>query len=128
MVEFVPEADFETNAKQMAKNITSVKTIEITRAISSAKLNKLDIKQGQFIGLLDGELLVTGDSPEDTISQLFDIIDLSQFHLVTLYFGKETDKTSAEKIRNRILERYAHVDMGIVNGEQPYYQYIISVE
>jgi len=128
MVEYVPETDYETNVKKMSANITTVKTIEITKAISSVKLNKLNIKQGQFIGLLDGELLVTSKTADDAIFQLFDIIDLAKSQLVTLYFGKETDKISAERIGSRILECYPHLELGIVNGEQPNYQYIISVE
>ena len=64
MVEFVPEATFETNATKMAENIYSVKTIEITRATRSTKLNKLDIKCGQFIGLLDGKLLAVSNTTQ----------------------------------------------------------------
>lgn len=128
MVEYVPESDFETNIKQMSANIATVKTIEITQAISTVKINGLKIRQGQFIGLLDGELLVASDTVEDAVFQFFNIIDLTKSHLVTLYFGKETDKTSADRISNQILERYPNIELGVVSGEQPYYQYIISVE
>lgn len=128
LVEFLPEADFDTNLKNMTANAATVRTIEITRATRSAKVNGLEINQGQYIGLLDCKLRVACSTPEDAIFRLFDMVDLTKYHLLTLYFGKDTDRASAEQIKARICEQYPEIEAGVVDGGQPHYQYIISVE
>ena len=128
LVAFIPEADFETNAAQMTAAITTVRTIEITRATRATKLNNLDIKEGQFIGLLDGELLAVSNTPDDVIFHLLARIDLAQAHIVTLYFGKDTNEIEAKQISAGICERYPELEVGVVKSGQPNYHYIISVE
>ncbi len=128
LVAFVPEADFETNAAQMAAAIATVRTIEVTQATRATRSNSLDIRRGQFIGLLDGELLAVSNSPDDVVFQLLARIDLAQARIVTLYFGKDTGQTEAEQISARIGERYPEFEVGVVKSGQPNYQYIVSVE
>jgi dihydroxyacetone kinase-like predicted kinase len=128
LVAFVPEADFDTNAAQMTAAIATVRTIEITRATRATKLNNLDIKEGQFIGLLDGELLAVSDMPDDVIFRLLARIDLAQARIVTLYSGKDTNEIEAKQISAKIRERYPELEVGVVKSGQPNYHYIISVE
>ncbi len=128
LVEYVPEADYETNKARMSVDFSAVKTLEITRAVSSAKINGLVIRQGEYIGLIDGNLLAAGNSAEDVVRRLLDAIDVSESELITVYYGKDTHKRHAEIIGNLISERCPEAELGIVNGEQPHYSYIISVE
>ena len=62
LLAFDYEADFKTNTQIMEKAISSVRSIEITRAVRSTKVNGLKIKRKQPIGLLDGDLVAAGDS------------------------------------------------------------------
>ena len=128
LIAFLPEADFETNTAQMSAAITTVKTIEITRSTRNARLNNLDIKEGMFIGLLNGELLSAGDTPDHVIFQLLERIDLAHSYIVTLYFGKDANETEANQISAGIHERYPDLKVGMEKGGQPNYHYIISLE
>ncbi len=128
LITFIPEDDFETSTEQMAEAITTVKTIEIMRATRATRLNSLNIEEGQLIGLLDGELLAAGDTPEDVIFQLLPLIDLEQAGVITLYHGKDANQIEAGQISNKISERYPGLEIGVVDGGQPNYCYIISVE
>jgi len=128
LVAFVPEADFETNITQMSEAMATVKTIEVTRATRPAHSNHLSVQAGQFIGLLDGELLTAGDTPEAVIVPLLERVDASRFQIVTLYFGQNTVETEAEQMGTLIRERYPDIEVGVVKAGQPSYNYIISVE
>ena len=48
--------------------------------------------------------------------------------VLTLYYGKDTDAAQARKINDRIGEFYPGLEIGVVDGSQPNYEYIISVE
>jgi DAK2 domain fusion protein YloV len=128
LVAFVPEADLEINVSQMTEAMTTVRTIEVTRATRGTKLNNLEIKERQFIGLLDGELLAVNNTPEDVILQLLDRTDTTRSHIVTLYYGQDADENGANQMKARICERYPGLEVGVLKSGQPNYHYVISVE
>jgi len=128
LVAFNPEDDFEANAQAMTEAKSTVKTIEITRATRSARLNGLDIKKDQAIGLLDGELLAAGDEPGDVICELLTRIDLTEASIITIYYGADTVEAEAQQVGAGIHQQHPSLEVEVVNGGQPHYNYIVSVE
>jgi DAK2 domain fusion protein YloV len=128
LLAFDYEADFETNAKLMRDAKSNVKTIEITRAVRSAHLNGLNIKKKQVIGLLDGELLVAGANPIDIVTKTLAKLDLHNTEIITIYYGSDTEPEEAEELSASIKERHHRLQVEIIGGGQPYYNYIISIE
>jgi DAK2 domain fusion protein YloV len=128
LVAFVPEEDFKTNVARMTAASVKVRTIEITRATRATRSSDLEIRQGQFVGLLDGELLAAGGKPEDVVLPLLGRIEPDRSHIVTLYFGQDADETGANSMKATICERYPGFEVGVVKSGQPNYPFIISVE
>jgi DAK2 domain fusion protein YloV len=128
LLAFDYEADFETNAQLMREAKSTVKTIEITRAIRSAHLDGLSIKKRQVIGLLDGELLSAGNTVIDTLRKMLAELDLRNSEIITIYYGADTELTEAEQISESIREHYPTIQVEVVRGGQPYYNYIVSIE
>ncbi|MBN1367205.1 MAG: DAK2 domain-containing protein [Dehalococcoidales bacterium] len=128
MVAFVPETSFADLIENIAEAIAKVKTLEITRATRSTRLDGLDIKEGQYIGLLDGTLYAAADKPSDVVFNLLSRIDISGASIVTIYFGVDTKETDTEEIRHLISSKYPSLETEVVNGGQPHYHFIISVE
>ena len=128
LLAFDYEADFETNAQLMREAKSTIKTIEITRAVRSAHLDGLSIKKRQVIGLLDGELLSAGNTVIDTLRKMLAELDLRNSEIITIYYGADTELTEAEKISESIREHYPTIQVEVVRGGQPYYNYIVSIE
>ncbi|MFC1933779.1 DAK2 domain-containing protein [Chloroflexota bacterium] len=128
LLTFDYEADFETNAQLMKEAKSAVKTIEITRAIRSTQLNGLSIKKRQAIGLLDGELLASGNDPIDIINKMLAKLDLKKTEIITIYYGADTELAEAERVSATIREQYPQLQVEVVRGGQPHYNYIISIE
>ena len=61
------ESDIDVNSKLMEEAISSVVTLEITRAVRSTKINNLTIKEGQAIGIVDDKDIV---SAGDVVSEV----------------------------------------------------------
>ena len=106
----------------------TVKTIEITRAVRSAHLNGLNIRKNQAIGLLDGELLATGNNTIDILSKMLAKLNLNNTEIITIYYGMDTKPADAEKVSASICEQLPQLQVEVVRGGQPYYNYIISIE
>jgi DAK2 domain fusion protein YloV len=128
LLSFDYEADFETNVQLMKEAKSAVKTIEITRAIRSAHLDGLSIKKRQAIGLLDGELLAAGNNSIDTLNKILAKLDLRKSEIITIYYGADTELAEAEKVSGSIREHYPRLQVEVVRGGQPHYNYIISIE
>lgn len=122
------DADFETNAKYMIQAIPTVTTIEITRATRSTNLDGLDIKKNQAIGLLDGKLSAAGDEASDVINDLLTRIDLAEAEVITIYYGSDTEEAEAEDVSACISKQYPQLQVEVVNGGQPHYDYIMGIE
>jgi DAK2 domain fusion protein YloV len=128
LLAFDYEADFKTNTQIMEKALSAVRSIEITRAVRSTKVNGLRIKRKQPIGLLDGQLLAVGDSNLDVVNQITAKLDLDTAEVVTIYYGEDAEAIEAEQIGASIGERHPQLQVEVIRGGQPHYSYIISVE
>ena len=128
LLAFDYEADFEANAKIMEKALSSVRSIEITRAVRSTRLGGLEIKKRQAIGLLDNDLVAVSNGIPDCLQQVLERIDMAEAEVVTIYYGSDIQPADAEKVSAGILEKYPHLQAEIVKGGQPHYDYIVSVE
>jgi len=128
LLAFDYEADFKANAEIMEKALTSVKTIEVTRAIRATNINGLTIRKRQPIGLLDDELITAGDTDLDVIKTILAELGMKEAEVVTIYYGEGIEAAEAEKISASIMAQYPKLQVELIKGGQPHYSYIISIE
>jgi len=128
LLAFDYEADFDTNLENMTEAISSVRTIEITRAIRSTRVDGLNIKKNQAIGLLDGKLVASADGAGEVLEELLNGMDLSKYEVITLYWGADLSQNEALKIRDSLKDKYPNFQIEMVNGGQPHYSLIVSIE
>jgi len=128
LLAFDYEADFDSNAKLMEKARSSVRTVEVTRAIRSAWIGDMRIRKNQAIGLLDTDLVAVGNSALDVLHKVLEEIDIEDAEVVTIYYGQDIQQAEAEKVSNSIREKYSNLQIEVVKGGQPHYEYIISIE
>ena len=122
------ESDLETNIGLMNRAKSAVKSVEITRAVRSTKIGEFDIKKKQAIGLLDGELVAVGNKPDQVLSDILAKLQLDKAEVVTIYHGADAEPAEAEQISSVIFKKNPHLQIEVVDGGQPHYNYIVSVE
>jgi DAK2 domain fusion protein YloV len=128
LLAFDYEADMETNCEIMEEATKSVKSIEITHSVRSCKIGGLDIKKKQAIGLLNGSIVAVQDTAKDVLNEVLEKAGLDKAEIITIYYGEETEETEAETCGNEIRDKYPHLQVEVVKGGQPHYNYIVSVE
>jgi DAK2 domain fusion protein YloV len=122
------DLNMEQNAKIMEKATNRVKTIEVTRAVRGTRLNGLEVKKGQFIAILgDEKLIASADKIADVILEALGKVGMEKAEIVTVYYGAEIQNAEAQETAQEIRDRY-HVEVEVVHGGQPHYDYIISLE
>ncbi|TES87819.1 MAG: DAK2 domain-containing protein [Dehalococcoidia bacterium] len=128
LLAFDYEANLESNIQIMTRAMATVKTIEICRAVRSAKLGDLKIKKKQPIGFLDGDMVVVGESGLEVLNKMLSKLGLSKVEVITIYYGADTKSAEAEQVASDIRSRYPQLQIEVVKGGQPHYNYIISIE
>ncbi|MBI2869913.1 MAG: DAK2 domain-containing protein [Chloroflexi bacterium] len=128
LLAFDYEANLKTNTDIMKNAVSSVRSVEITRAVRSTRIGSLKIGRKQPIGFLNGDLVAVGDANVDVINQVLGRIDLKEVEVITIYYGADADPPEAEQISHLLREEYPNLQVEVIRGDQPNYQYIISVE
>jgi len=128
LLAFDYEADMETNIQLMKQARAQVRTIEISRAVRATQVSGLKIRRKQIISLLDGELVAAGNDAIDVLLETLTKVDLDNKEILTLYYGADCELAEAENTANAIREKYPHLQVEVIKGSQPHYNYIISIE
>ena len=87
------------------------------------------IKEGDTMGLTNGKLEFVGDTPVRAAYKVARALMSKHTSFITLIYGEGITQEQAEEAK-RILENKLHSDVEItlVDGGQPVYYFIISVE
>lgn len=112
----------------MEDALKRVITGEITTAIRDTEMDGVKITAGQIIGQLDDNLVVAGDDMTQVVRQLLDKADVTAYELVTLYYGIGVTETQAEQLAEQLSSLFPDQQFEAVDGGQPLYPYIISIE
>jgi DAK2 domain fusion protein YloV len=128
LLAFDYEADMETNAQSMEKARAVVKSVEVTRAVRSTKLGGFDIKKHQAIGFLNGDLVAVGDTPDVVVQDVLKRVNLDEAEVITIYYGDDTTADKAEAVGDSLDKQHPQLQVEVVQGGQPYYNYVVSVE
>jgi len=128
LLAFDKEADLEINAQNMEKAVAAIQTVEVTTAVRLAKINGIKIEKGQIIALLNGHLAASGEKIEEVVRQTLEKLGTDQYEIITLYHGEDTPLQAAESLADEIRQWHPEQEVERIDGGQPYYHYIISVE
>jgi len=128
LLSFDKEADLETNAQNMENAMAAIHTVEVTTAVRPAKINDIKVKKGQIIVLLNGHLAASGGKIEEVVRETLEKVGADQYEIITLYHGEDTPLEAAEGLADEIRQWYAEQEVECIEGGQPHYHYIISVE
>jgi len=116
------------NQQAMAAAVAAVVSIEVTRAVRATTLDGVAVAEGDYMGLVEGDLAVVQDTPEAALLSALEGIDLSEDHIVTLYRGAEAAAEAAAAAARHIEEQTPGIQVDLVYGGQPHYPYFAAVE
>ncbi|MBO4693913.1 MAG: DAK2 domain-containing protein [Clostridia bacterium] len=129
MLNFSDEADDETNAIEMQKAAEKIATGQVTFAARDSDFDGHKIKEGEIMALTGGKIAFTDSDVERATLKLVGKMIKRNSEFVTVIYGKDITDVAAEEIERQLNEKYGdRLEITLVNGGQPVYYYIISVE
>ena len=118
----------DENMSRMNEAAQHVKTAMVTYAIRDSEYNGVTIRQGDIIGLHNGQIEFSGQSVHDVVIEMMKKIVTEEDELITVYYGADVTEEDAKAITGEIEDQYDDCDVECHNGGQPLYYYLISVE
>lgn len=128
LMAFLPHLDEPENTAAMEAAISQVKTGQVTYAVRDTSVSGKQIKAGDVIGILDGEIATVGNDAQTVAFSLIGEMVDEDSSVITLYYGADTTEQQAASLASQIEEAYPDCDVMLQDGSQPLYYYILSVE
>ena len=128
MLGYNPDGTLDDNKAAMVAEMANVTSGQVTVAVRDTTVDGLEIHKDHFMGIIDGKIVSEdADLVKETINMINQMIDEDK-ELVTLIFGEETDQATAELIAEAVEEANEDIEVEIVDGGQPVYHFLASVE
>ena len=128
VINYMPEADVDTNFETMQEGIKNVKTGQVTYAVRDTKIDDKVIHEGDIMGIGDQGILSVGQSVEETTKSMLSQMVDEDTELISIYYGQDVLAEDAERLAETIGEKYPDADVDLHSGDQPIYYYVVSVE
>lgn len=129
MMNFDPSADFAQNRSSMTDALDRVASGQITFAVRDSEYDGHKIKQGEILAMDNGKIVFTEKEVTKALVKLTKRLVTGSSSYITVIYGSDVSDEDAnaayEMLRAKIS---SDIDIVLVNGGQPVYYYIISVE
>lgn len=120
--------DIEANTSAMSAAMEDVICIELTTAVRDVELNGVNVKEGQLIGLVEGDLVSSGADLETIVADTLKSVENTEPELLTVFTGDDASDEHTATLERLICDLYPDAEVEIVAGNQPHYLFIIAVE
>ncbi len=126
---FNGSAELDDQISDMTMAMEDVVSGEVTVAIRDSVVDGRAVKEGEYIGILDGRLVSSTDHPFDALSDMIkEIDDLDCRELLTLFVGAGVSDTARVEMTERLEEAFPELSLEVRIGGQEIYEYLIAVE
>jgi DAK2 domain fusion protein YloV len=128
MLAFREEDAEAANVERMTKAFERVLTGSVTQAVRDTTMDGLEIRAGQFIGILDKTIVATAVSAEDAGRQLLERMLNGGGEIVTILTGEDAELGQADRLAAWLNDRYPDSEVEVHEGGQPLYPFLFAVE
>jgi dihydroxyacetone kinase-like predicted kinase len=105
-----------------------VKSGSITYAVRNTEVDGKEIKQGDYLGLVEGKIKEVKRELYPLLEDLLEEMVDEESSSITLIYGQDVNEDEFMEVFEKLEEKYPDLDVMNVDGKQPLYYFIIAVE
>lgn len=130
MLSFDETLSADENMMNMMDAAGKVQTVQVTFAARDSEVNGKTVREGEIMGLCNGSIKFIGKDIVDIACRSTDkIFKKNEHSLITVIYGEGVSEEDAVKVEEKLASKYgSDVEISVVDGGQPIYYFIISVE
>ena len=129
MLNFDPEAKPDENAVNMMQAADHVSTGLVTYAARDSEFDGKTIRQGEIMALENGKIVATGTDIVKMTYRLARSMRRKDTQFITVISGCDVSEEDAERTTEMVRAKCGgNIEVSHINGGQPVYYYMLSVE
>ena len=128
MLNFDPEGEVSDIVEAMNESLGDVHTAQVTYAARDSDFDGYAIHAGEYLALLDGKLIGSFTEMPSMLGKMSEAFGDLNPEIITVYYGEDVTQDDAETTAATLEEAFPDAEVTVVNGGQPVYYYMISVE
>ena len=121
-------ADVDSLREAMLEAAAGVHTALVTYAARDSEYDGFEIHAGEYLALMDGALLGSYTELDKLFAALGDKAEEYSPAVVSVYYGEDVSDSDTEGAGELFTSRFPDAEISVVNGGQPVYYYMISIE
>lgn len=114
--------------ESMAEAIAGVHTALVTYAARDSDFDGHEIHAGEYLALLDGALVGSYTNIDTLLDELSWSVDEYSPAVISVYYGEDVCQEDADAAAQKLGACFPDAEVSVVNGGQPVYYYMISIE
>ena len=123
-----PDSEREQDiADSMQTAVRGVRSGQVTYAARDSEFDGKKIRQGEYLSLYEGRLCASGRE-NAVIKKLVREMVRETSTFATVIYGEGVSEAQAAEVEALLLKENKGLDISVINGGQPVYYYILSVE
>ena len=127
MLAFDEDASAEDNESAMTAALANVNTLELTYAANDASFDGKEIRKDQILGLVEHKVKFVSDGLSEAMDNFSQHLHGASF--VTAFYGENVTDEEAAAMHEKIQALAGDdTEVTMLDGGQPLYYYVISVE
>lgn len=128
MLSFDPSGEQAQIVQALTGAAEGVRTVLVTYAARDSDFDGHDIHAGEYLALLDGALIGSFSDFAELLQTVSDTVEDLEPEIISVYYGEDVRETDAEEVGVALENAFPDADVSVVNGGQPVYYYMISIE
>jgi DAK2 domain fusion protein YloV len=126
LVAYDPSSGLEENLEAMGEAAAAVRAGSVGLASRSAKIGPLDVAEGQFLGLVDGEPIASGEELVPVAVSVVQRLVGESADVLTVIVGDGAN--GAQAVVETIKDAHPDLEVEVHEGGQPHYPLLFAVE
>lgn len=126
LINFNPNLSIKENKDKMEELFSKIINIEITQAIKDTTLNGLDIKKGDYLIIVNGQLKANNPDLSQVFRDITNSFDMDSLELVNILCGEDGNEEEVDEFVKMLEEESQFLDIEVYETMQPVYNYLIS--
>ena len=122
-----------TDLDEQIEDILSAKDAvvsgEVTRAIRDCTISGVEVREGEYIGILDGEIVTSSSDILTAVEEMIEKTeDLDEREIITLFVGKDVSDEERVRVTDMIEGKFDELSLDVHIGEQEIYDFLVAIE
>ena len=127
MIAYNPDGELDDVVSEINEAIKMVTSMSVTFAVRDTEIDRFKITKGQFLGLVENKIACVTNDNFSCVKQL--ARGMTGATYVTVFYGEGITEEQANEVAEMITRKVGGgCEVAVLNGGQPLYDYIISVE